>query len=198
VLRTPIDTKFYNSTQKADPDIVQTTIFSVGVSGRDYPTLLRAMSKLPHIPCEISATSAWVDQKTVGEDVSVPTNVRIVAYNHPSVIREAYTRSRFVVIPIQPATTQWSAGSISALQPQAMGKPVIATKMPGLSDYVLDGETGLLVEGNHPGAMAEAIDYLWKNPDKAAAMGSRAKEWVIENFTLDQWLNRVGTLLNEI
>jgi glycosyltransferase involved in cell wall biosynthesis len=76
-----------------------------------------------------------------------------------------------------------------------MGKPLIATRVPGLSDYLLDGETGILVERGSPVAMAEAIDYFWSNPEKATAMGHRAREWVEASFSLDKWLDNVGYLL---
>ncbi len=35
-------------------------VFSLGVTNRDYPTLINALRELPEIPCHISSTSAWV------------------------------------------------------------------------------------------------------------------------------------------
>jgi glycosyltransferase involved in cell wall biosynthesis len=150
------------------------------------------------VPCEISGTSAWVKHNAGFDGHPIPTNVKIVDYDHPSVIRDAYSRSRFVVIPLNAATTQWSAGSASVLQPQAMGKPVVATHIPGLSDYVLDGETGFLIKGNDPKAMADAVEYLWRNPDKAEEMGRYAQEWVRKNFSYDTWLNSVCHMLTDV
>jgi glycosyltransferase involved in cell wall biosynthesis len=83
-------------------------------------------------------------------------------------------------------------------QAQAMGKPVVATHMPGLRDYVLDGETGMLVEEANPVALASAIDYLWGNAEVAAAMGRRARDWVEANFSLDRWVESVAALLNDL
>jgi glycosyltransferase involved in cell wall biosynthesis len=195
VLHGAIDTEFYKSLNGSDLTSEQDYILSLGLSNRDYPTLIRALHKLPHVTCQISATSAWASHKTGYENETIPGNVHIKSYDHPSIIRDAYAKSRFVVIPIRLQISQWSAGSVSVLQPQAMGKPVIATRTPGLSDYVLDGETGILVEGGNPAAMAEAINYLWSNPEKAAAMGRRAREWVRADFSLDKWLDDVSHLL---
>jgi glycosyltransferase involved in cell wall biosynthesis len=195
VMHLAIDTEFYRPLEAANAESEQDYILSMGVSNRDYPTLIHALHKLPHVSCQISATSAWAKQGTGYGDEGMPDNVHMQPYNHPSTIRNAYAKSRFVVISLRDNLSQWSAGSASVLQPQAMGKPVIATRTPGMPDYILDGETGILVEASKPEAMAEAIDYLWSNPEKAAAMGRRAREWVEANFSLDKWLDDVGHLL---
>lgn len=195
VLHESVDTEFYKPRGGSDLGSERDYFLSLGLSNRDYPTLIRAMHELPHVTCQISATSAWASHKTGYEDEIIPDNVHIKSYDHPSVIRDAYAGSRFVVIPLRTQISQWSAGSVSMLQPQAMGKPVIATRTPGSPDYVRDGETGILVEGGDPDALAEAIDYLWSNPEEAVAMGRRAREWVEANFSLDQWLDSVSRLL---
>lgn len=192
----PVDTLFFKPLRvPADAASEPPSVFSIGVSKRDYPTLIRALRDLPHVPCTISATSAWDRYQSSDQQETMPDNVRFISYDHPHVIREAYARCRFVVVPLSKHTTQWSAGSVSILQPQAMGKPVIASHIPGASDHVLDGETGLLVEPGNPAAMAEAIDFLWRNPEKAEAMGCRAREWVEANFSLDKWLDTVRHVL---
>jgi glycosyltransferase involved in cell wall biosynthesis len=191
-----IDTEYY-SMSLSNPSTNGSDFFlSLGLSNRDYPTLLSAMQTLPEVNCQISGTSAWVKHDAGYEQKHIPLNVKIVNYDHPRVIRDAYARSRFVVIPLDPGTTQWSAGSASVLQPQAMGKPVIATYIPGLSDYILDGETGFLVDGRDPTAMADAIEYLWRNPEKAAKMGRTAQEWVRQNYSYDKWISSVCNMIS--
>lgn len=195
VLHSALDTVFFQPEGILVQDDGGDYVFSLGLTNRDYPTLIEALRELPQIPCQISGTSAWVnfDAGLTGQEL--PLNVTLMDYNHPQVIREAYARCRFVVISLRVETTQWSAGSTSLLQPQAMGKPVIATRIPGLKDYVVDGETGILVEGGNPKAMAEAIQYLWDHPDVAAKMGRQAREWVCANFSYEVWLKRVGQII---
>jgi glycosyltransferase involved in cell wall biosynthesis len=194
-LHFPMDTSFFRPVDlKSEPE-GERFIFSIGLSHRDYPTLLKAMATLPDVRCQISGTSAWVNHRAGYEGFTLPENVEARAYDHPSIIRQVYQKSQFVVIPIRPDTTQWSAGAASVLQPQAMGRPVVATKMPGLSDYVEDGVTGILVEPGNPEAMAEAIRDLWDHPEKVAKMGKAAVTWVQENFSLDKWLYEVIAVL---
>lgn len=194
-LHLAIDCKFYKPTPATQSGKNQDRILSLGVSNRDYPTLIRALRTLPHVNCQISATSAWAGPGTSSENQDFPANVRRKSYDHPSIIRDAYAQSRFIVVPLRPHLTQWSAGSASVLQPQSMGKPVIATRTPGMLDYVLDGETGILVEEGNPAALAQAIDYLWSNPQEAERMGRRAQEWVDANFSLEKWMDDITRLL---
>jgi glycosyltransferase involved in cell wall biosynthesis len=79
-----------------------------------------------------------------------------------------------------------------------MGKPVIATRRPGLSEYLIDGETGILVEPGDDRGMAEAIDMLWNDPQRVVRMGRNAREWIASRHSLDQWLDRVVTLVEQM
>jgi glycosyltransferase involved in cell wall biosynthesis len=57
------------------------------------------------------------------------------------------------------------------VEAMACGLPVIASRAGGLAEIVVDGETGLLVEPENPGQLAEAIIQLLENPAQARTMG---------------------------
>jgi glycosyltransferase involved in cell wall biosynthesis len=77
---------------------------------------------------------------------------------------------------------------------QAMGRPVIATRRPGLAEYVIEGETALLVEPGNVEEMTTAIASLWDDPDRAEQMGKAGRRLMEESFTIDRWLDRVEEL----
>ncbi len=190
-LHTPVDTHFYRPGAPSSGN--EGFIQSLGLSYRDYPTLIRAMRRLPHIPCRLRVGSTWVSRRGGHEREPLPPNVSLEPFVHPRRLRECYAASRFIIVPIR-ATTQWSAGCTSVQAAQAMGKPVVATRMPGLSEYVVEGETGLLVNQGDDRAMAGAIDALWNDPQRVVQMGRQARQWVHEHFSLDAWLRRVERL----
>lgn len=193
-LHTPVDVDFYKPSQPSTGR--EAFVQSLGLSHRDYPTLIRAMRRLPHIPCHLRVGSTWVTRRGGHEKEILPPNVALQPFVHPSVLRQCYEESRFIIVPIR-ASTQWSAGCTSVQAAQAMGKPVVATRRPGLSEYLINGETGLLVEPGDDRGMAEAIEALWNDPQRVVEMGRRAREWIASNYSLDQWLDKVTHLIEQ-
>jgi len=57
-----------------------------------------------------------------------------------------------------------------ALESQACGTPVIATRVGGLTTTVADGLSGLLVDGHNPEDWARAINRILTDPDFAAKL----------------------------
>jgi glycosyltransferase involved in cell wall biosynthesis len=124
----------------------------------------------------------------------LPPNVSIQPFAPPSELRQHYAHSRFIVIPLH-QTTHWSAGSATVQQAMAMGKAVITTRLPGLREYVKDGETGILVEPGDSKGLAAAIADLWHNPNKAQEMGQAARKWMEGEFSMEKWVERATAFL---
>ena len=75
---------------------------------------------------------------------------------------------------------------VAALEAMAAGRPVIATRVGGLAESIVDGDTGILVAPRDPQALAGAIAKLAAQPELAAEMGRRGRARVLEHFTLAQ------------
>ncbi|MDE3724242.1 glycosyltransferase family 4 protein [Nocardiopsis sp. N85] len=81
------------------------------------------------------------------------------------------------------------------LEASATGLPVVAGDSGGAPDAVLDGETGHVVDGTLPGPTARALVRLLKDPDRAARMGGRGREWVEREWTWGRTSERLTALL---
>lgn len=194
-----IDLEFYNpSIVKSSEQSNELFMMSQGLSKRDYPTLIRALWQLPHVKCHISAVSAWDKHKSGYEGLEIPDNVSMKSYDHPYQIRNALADCQFLVIPLKNEVGMWCAGSTSVLEAQAMGKPIIVTNLPGISEYVKDKETGFLVDGNDASMLAEKIDFLWQNSNKAKIMGKNGQAWIRENFSRKNWTNKMAEVIGEL
>ena len=68
------------------------------------------------------------------------------------------------------------------LEAAAMGLPVVATRIPGCVDAVVDGVTGTLVPPREAGALAEASRNYLANPDLRQRHGSAGRERVLRDF----------------
>lgn len=63
---------------------------------------------------------------------------------------------------------------ITVIEANACGVPVVATRVPGLCDAVIDGETGLLTPLGNPEAMAGALVRLLRDTDERERLGQNA------------------------
>lgn len=95
--------------------------------------------------------------------------------------------------------SSWSEGfSNSVLEYMAAGKPVVATRVGGADEAVVEGETGYLVRSDDDEAMAGRISDLLASPDKASAFGRRGREIVESRFTPGVQLRRTLDLYSEL
>src|SRR3989344_2614832 len=81
-----------------------------------------------------------------------------------------------------------------ALESMSCGTPVIAVREWGYRETVLDGKTGFLVERN-PGNLAQKIEELIANPEKARRMGVAARAEVEKNWTWDHHIRKLEKIL---
>jgi len=74
--------------------------------------------------------------------------------------------------------------SNALLEAMAAGKPVVATRVGGNPEVVVEGVTGLLVPSRDSTAMSAAILRLSESPELRIAMGSAGRERVAGYFSL--------------
>ena len=78
---------------------------------------------------------------------------------------------------VMPSTYPESFGR-SAIEAQAVGRPVVASRIGALAGLIQDGETGLLVPPNDPQALARAIERLIQEPALRAQCIERGRAQV--------------------
>jgi glycosyltransferase involved in cell wall biosynthesis len=64
---------------------------------------------------------------------------------------------------------------MSALEAMACGKPVVSTRVGGVSDLIQDGHNGFLVSSGDHEALADRVNYLLQNPETARRLGENAR-----------------------
>jgi starch synthase len=83
------------------------------------------------------------------------------------------------------------------LEAGATGRPVVATRVGGVPEVVIDGETGLLCPPRSPDQLAAGVDELFGERDPAA-MGTAARELVVNEFTWGAQYDRYDRFLQTI
>lgn len=148
--------------------------FAAGRSLRDYRTLFQAVEGL-EFPFVVVADHASV------ANLSKPTNVEL----HCDIPRARYLEllegCAFVVVPLK--ADYRSTGQVVVLEAASLGKPVIASDVVGVRDYIADGVDGLLVEPANPEALRQRMEQMIGDPSLGQRLAEAALRRVNEQHT---------------
>ncbi|GAC1361936.1 MAG: hypothetical protein NVS2B12_04490 [Ktedonobacteraceae bacterium] len=104
----------------------------------------------------------------------IPPNVQIFQSWPHAAIMAAWQRCTVALTP-----SIWlEAFGIVAIEAMAMGRPVVSSRIGGLSDIIVDGQTGYLVPPGDHRALGMAIQCLINNPAQREQMGEAARQRV--------------------
>jgi glycosyltransferase involved in cell wall biosynthesis len=161
-------------------------VFAGGNTHRDYPLLADAAKGLD-VPVRIA--SSWQPPRPL------PANVEVSAVPQDEYNR-LMQRAGVVVVPL--LRTARSVGHQTYLSAMRMGKAVIITDAPGVSDYVVPGETAMVVDSD-PGALRAAIIWALDPANEPAVkrMTEKGRQAVEENYLARHYFARLWDLATE-
>ena len=83
---------------------------------------------------------------------------------------------------------------ISILESMAMEKPVVASDEGGVRKLITHGETGFIYPSGDIELLSKYLSMIWE--DKPDHLGSKARAYVLDNFSLDRMVARYSSLFN--
>jgi glycosyltransferase involved in cell wall biosynthesis len=87
---------------------------------------------------------------------------------------------------------------LAVLEAMACARPVIATRVNGTQEAVVDGTTGLLIAPHDDRALADAIVRLIDDPARARRMGIAGRQRVQRHYALEQFVSSIQTVYGEL
>jgi glycosyltransferase involved in cell wall biosynthesis len=76
--------------------------------------------------------------------------------------------------------------------------PVIATKVGGLKDIIIDGQTGYLINPNSPSELALKLKLLVQNPALRKELGLNGYQRAKSNYATDQYVDNLESLYSRL
>jgi glycosyltransferase involved in cell wall biosynthesis len=92
----------------------------------------------------------------------------------------------------------WEGLPLSLILAMGAALPVVATAVAGIPEVVAPGETGWLVPPADAPALVRALSEVFRDRDRAAAIGRAAREWVRPRFGVDEYINAVAGLYDRL
>ena len=80
------------------------------------------------------------------------------------------------------------------LEASACALPVIAGKSGGAPDAVIEGVTGLTVDGTQVSDVVRAVNTMLADPEKSRAMGESGRKWIHDKWRWDIWAAEFNAL----
>lgn len=163
---------------------------------KGLPILLGALARLEGVRLTVVGDGdARTGFEAQAVQLGVADRVTFVGRLSDADLIAAYQRADVVV---SPSTSPAEAFGLVALEAQACGTPVIASRLPGVRTVVCDGETGLLVT---PGAVESLTAALARVRDDAPlrlSFGQQARAWVERQFTKDVLVSRLEQAYRDV
>ena len=108
-------------------------------------------------------------------------------------VRSVFSAADVFVMP-----SRWEGMPLAALEAMAAGLAVIGSRVAGLTELIVDGQTGVLIEPNDGVALANAIAGLVSAPEDLARLGTAAKRSVIRDYSIAVNISRHEALYADI
>ena len=161
------------------------------VPSKGCDVLLRAMAKLPGRRLRILGDGP--ERKSLerlARSLGIESRTHFLGWNSPGRVEEELAKARVLAIP-----ALWPEPfGLVALEAYATGCPVVASRIGGLLDTVIQGVTGRLVPPGDVPALAAAIGTMLDDPGLANRMGVEGHRLIQSNFRLSMHLDRLETV----
>jgi glycosyltransferase involved in cell wall biosynthesis len=155
-------------------------------NGVIYPALAmpKIIEKFPNTKLIYAGSGEALSEiKKIVEEHKLHDNVTLLGAIPHEQIKEYYALSDVVLVPSVHSAGVEEATSISALEAMGSGSPLVACAVGGLKEIVNHKEDGLLVEEKSIQELADAVNYLLKNPEEGQRMAIKARTKIEEEYS---------------
>lgn len=164
---------------------------------KDYPVLLRAFAQVQQQQPEVKLFI--VGQGVLKENiVTLANTLRLTDHVHLLGIRQDVANLMSAADGYV-MSSMWEGMPMVLLEASATGLPIVATRVGGIPEIVLDGQTGFLTPPKDPAALAQAMLHLMSLPAASRlTMGQAGRTYIAAHYSLEQIVNQWEALYTEL
>ncbi len=154
--------------------------------------ILNENNNLKH---EIHLAGTGPEEKALRDFVAknyLSEKVKFCGYLTREALQEKIKNSLFVVVP----SITYETFGLSALEANALGKPVVASNLGALPEIVIDKETGILFKAGDSRDLAEKISVMLVSGD--SKKGERAKEIAETKYNKENYWRELEKIYENI
>lgn len=151
------------------------------VRRKGYDILIDALGRATERDLEVWIGGAGAERESLEEAARALAHPRVRFLGRRDDVPDLLAACDLFVMP-----SRAEGLGVAALEAMTAGKAVVASRVGGLGEIVLEQRTGLLVPPEDPAALAAALDALIADPARRASLGEAGRARVFESFLDEQ------------
>ncbi len=152
--------------------------------------LLRAMTKLDSA-VQLAIVGDGGERRQFEQEAAalgLAARVTFLGRLSREALRDMYRKADVLAFP---STSTAEAFGLVALEAQACGVPVVASRLPGVRTVVREGETGILVTPRSVSELADGLASLVSNDKKRQEYAKNARIHVCQRFSKEAHIDKL-------
>ena len=181
---------FFSSPAKSPANIIMVARFQ---NPKDHLSLIKALHKLKDLEwnLQLVGEDGGTQQSVKDLVAELKMDERIQFLGNRSDIEELLSNSHIFIL-----TSFWEGLPLSILEAMRAGLPVIASNVGGVSEAVINGETGFVV--NDFEDLVKSLETLIRSPKTREKMGKLGRKRYVRYFTFDRMYDSTYSLYREV
>jgi len=165
---------------------------------RALPHIIKA---IPNTVYLIIGTGDYESElRRLAKSLGVESNTYLLGEVQEKLLPQIYNLADVFVMPNRemPGSGDIEGFGIVFMEAGACEVPVVAGRSGGVLDAVVDGKTGILVDGGSPLAIAEAVIRLLGDTEYSLRLGQNARERICRELTWNHSARRIKMLIQKL
>ncbi len=205
-LPTGVDTRLFSFTERSPDPEGTIRILTVGrlveVKGIEYGirAVARVLPDHPNVRYQIVGQGPLLTElKELATKLGVADQVEFLGGQTHDEVRRLYAGAHLFMLPgVVARDGAQEAQGLVLIEAQATGLPVLATRVGGVPESVLDGESGYLVDQGDVDALSAKLGYLIEHPALWPEMGRAGRRFAVEHFDIERLNDRLMDIYHHL